>query len=85
MCATPVKGLRLLLVLRSDYQTAIVELGLPLLRQGENWNQVGRFTIAAGTRFMARSGLALPPDALDRVTTSASELDDSPGMIRPIT
>ena len=34
---------------------------------------------------MARSGLALQPDALDRVATSASELDDSPGMIRPIT
>ena len=34
---------------------------------------------------MARSGLALQPDALDRIATSASELDDSPGMIRPIT
>jgi hypothetical protein len=83
--ATPIKGLRLLLVPRSDYQTAIEELGLPLLRQGENWNLVGRFTIAAATRFMARSGLALQPDALDRVATSASELDDSPGMIRPTT
>jgi hypothetical protein len=83
--ATPIKGLRLLLVLRSDYQTAIEELGLPLLHQGENWNQVGRFTIAAATRFMARSGLALQPDGLDRVAISASELDDSPGLIRPIT
>jgi hypothetical protein len=34
---------------------------------------------------MTRSGLALQPDALDRIATSASELDDSPGMIRPIT
>jgi hypothetical protein len=83
--ATPIKGQRLLLVLRSDYQTAIEELGLPLLRQGENWNKVGRFTIAAATRFMARSGLALQPDGLDRVAISASELDDSPGMIRPVT
>ena len=83
--AVPVKGLRILLVLRSDYQTAIDELGLPRLRQGENWNQIGRFTIAAGTRFIARSGLALQPDALDRIAISASELDDSPGMIRPIT
>jgi hypothetical protein len=85
LLAAPIKGLRLLLVLRSDYQTAIEELGLPLLHQGENWNQVGRFTIAAATRFMARSGLALQPDGLDRVAISASELDDSPGMIRPIT
>ncbi len=83
--AKPIEGLELLLVLRSDYTTAIDELSLPLLRQGENWQEVGRFTIAAGTKFMARSGLALQPDALDRLVTSASELDDSPGMIRPIT
>jgi hypothetical protein len=81
----PIKGFKLLLVLRSDYTTAIDELGLPLLRQGENWQEVGRFTIAAGTKFVARSGLALEPSALDRLATSASELDDSPGMIRPIT
>ena len=58
-----------------------------LLRQGENWQEVGRFTIAAGTKFMARSGLlGLQSDALDRVlVTSVAELDDSPGMIRPIT
>ena len=83
--AKPIKGLKLLLVLRSDYKTAIDELGLPLLRQGENWQEVGRFTIAAGAKFMTRSGLALQPGALDRIATSASELDDSPGMIRPIT
>jgi hypothetical protein len=83
--ARPIRGLALLLVLRSDYKTAIDELGLPLLRQGENWQEVGRFTIAAGRKFMTRSGLALQPDALDRIATSASELDDSPGMIRPIT
>jgi hypothetical protein len=41
-----IKGLKLLLVLRSDYKTAIDELGLPLLRQGENWQEVGRFTNA---------------------------------------
>jgi hypothetical protein len=83
--AQPIRNLKLLLVLRSDYKTAIDELGLPLLRQGENWQEVGRFTTAAGMKFMARSGLALQPEALDRVATSASELDDSPAMIRPIT
>ena len=50
--AKPIRGLKLLLVLRSDYKTAIDELGLPLLRQGENWQEVGRFTIAAGAKFM---------------------------------
>jgi Leucine-rich repeat (LRR) protein len=81
----PIQGLKVLRVLRSDYKMAVDELGLPLLRQGENWQEVGRFTTAAGTKFVARSGIGLQPDALDRILTSASELDDSPGMIRPVT
>src|SRR3984957_16036270 len=35
-------------------------------------------------KFMARSGIK-QPDAFYRVATSASEFDDSPGMIGPIT
>jgi hypothetical protein len=81
----PIKGLKFLLVLRSDYTSALDDLGLPSQRKGENWQEVGRFTTAAANKFMARSGLALEPSALDRPATSASELDDSPGMIRPIT
>lgn len=83
--AEPVEGLRLLLVLRSDYQTALEEVGLPGLRQGENWYQVGRFTLSAARGFMERSGLGLQPDSLDRILASAAELDDSPGLVRPVT
>jgi hypothetical protein len=82
---TPIKGLRVFLVLRSDYQVAIEDAGLPTLRQGENRHPVGCFAIATGMRFMDKSGLALQPDALDRIAISTSRLDDSPGLIRPIT
>jgi Leucine-rich repeat (LRR) protein len=82
---TPVQGLRLLLVLRSDYQTFLEDMGLPPLRYGENLYQVGRFTVAAANAFMVQSGLNLQPDALDRLLTSASELDETPGLVRPIT
>ena len=34
---------------------------------------------------MARSGLKLEPDTLDRLLTSAAELDETPGLVRPIT
>jgi internalin A len=81
----PVKGFSLLLVLRSDYQTFLEDIGLPSLRHGENFYQVGRFTIAASGDFLARSGLELQPTAIDRLLTSAAELDDSPGLVRPIT
>src|SRR5262249_47736251 len=81
----PVQSLSLLLVLRSDYQTLLDAIGLPPLRHGDNFYQVGRFTIAAATGFMARSGLKLHPDMLDRLLTSATELDETPGLVRPIT
>ena len=83
--AKPIKGLKLLLVLRSDYKTAIDELGLPLLRQGENWQEVGRFTIAAGDEIHDPLWPCAAAGRARSVATSASELDDSPGMIRPIT
>src|ERR1700730_11926427 len=81
----PIQPLSLLLVLRSDYQTLLDDVGLPSLRHGDNFYQVGRFTIAAATGFMARSGLKLHPGTLDRLLTSATELDETPGLVRPIT
>ncbi len=81
----PVKGLTLLLVLRSDYQMLLEEIGLPLPRSGENLFQVGRFQISAANAFMRQSGLDLQPEALDRLVSSAAEMDDTPGLVRPIT
>jgi hypothetical protein len=83
--ATPLKGLSLMLVLRSDYQTFLEDNGLPPLRYGENFYQIGRFVFAAASDFMARSGLELQPSAIDRLLTSAAELDETPGLVRPIT
>jgi formylglycine-generating enzyme required for sulfatase activity len=81
----PVKGLALLLVLRSEYQVALEEIGLPLLRSGENLFQVARFQFPAATAFIKGSGLDLQAEAVDRLLTSAAELDETPGLVRPIT
>jgi len=81
----PVNDLVLLLVLRSDYQMLLEDIGLPLLRAGDNLFQIARFQISAANAFMKQSGLDLQPHALDRLLTSAAELDDSPGLVRPIT
>jgi formylglycine-generating enzyme required for sulfatase activity len=85
LSSRPVKGLALLLVMRSEYQVPLEETGLPLLRNGENLFQVGRFTFPAAGAFIKGSGLDLLPDAIDRLLTSAAELDETPGMVRPIT
>jgi hypothetical protein len=81
----PIKGVSVLLVLRSDYQIFLEDIGLPLLQYNENLFQVGRFTHAAATDFLARSGLELQPKAIDVLLASAAELDETPGLVRPIT
>jgi Leucine-rich repeat (LRR) protein len=83
--SNPVKKFILLLVLRSDYQAFLEDIGLPPLRQGENLYQVNRFMFAAANDFLAHSGLKLQADAIDSLLTSAAELDETPGLVRPIT
>jgi hypothetical protein len=85
LSAASIANTRLLLVLRSDYQIALEDMGLPRLRERENWQQIGRFTLAAANRFMKNSELGLRADALDHILTSAADMDDSPGLVRPIT
>ncbi len=47
--------------------------------------EVSLFTLAASGAFLARSPLSLQPATIDRLVASASELDDRPGLVRPIT
>jgi hypothetical protein len=81
----PVRNLALLLVLRSDYQMLLEDIGLPTLRSGDNLFQVARFQLSAASDFLKGAALDLQPAALDRLLTSAAELDDTPGLVRPIT
>jgi hypothetical protein len=81
----PVKGLALLFVMRSEYEVPLAEIGLPVLRSGENLFRVGRFTFPAASAFIKGSGLDLQAEATERLLTSAAELDETPGMVRPIT
>ena len=53
--------------------------------RGENLFQLGRFQFSAATEFMKKSGLDLQPEALQTLLTSAAVLDDTPGLVRPIT
>ncbi|MDB5984922.1 MAG: High-affinity carbon uptake protein Hat/HatR [Pseudomonas sp.] len=81
----PIKGVSTLLALRSDYQAMLDNPGFPPFRQGENWMQVGRFTLAAASTFIRKSGLGLQEKAIEQIVTSAALMDDSPGIVRPIT
>jgi hypothetical protein len=81
---TPVAGLRLVLVLRSEYEAQIPEAGLPRLRQGENWFKLGAFTAPAARTFLKDSGLELAPAAFDRLLAGAAALEATRGLFRPI-
>ena len=85
LATVPVPKLRLLLVLRSDYQALIERMGLPPLRHDENWRQVGRFGMADARAFLAASGLCMTEQDTDRMLTGAANLDDTPGLVRPVT
>jgi Leucine-rich repeat (LRR) protein len=75
---------RILLVLRSDYQILLDELDMPRLYQDENTFHLGRFTMSAASDFMGRSGLDLHPETLAQLLRSIAELDETPGLVRPI-
>jgi formylglycine-generating enzyme required for sulfatase activity len=81
----PVKNLRLLLTLRSDYQRELGKVGLPFPHYNHNLYEVGRFDFAAARSFIAGSGLGLEESALTKLLDSAAVLDDTRGRIRPIT
>ena len=85
LAASPIPGVILLLSMRSDYQAKLDEWDFPPLRQGENWLQIGSFTLAAATDFLKKSGLGLQPESVDRLIASAALMDASPGIVRPIT
>jgi hypothetical protein len=85
LAARPVPGLVLLLVLRSEYKAHLEELDLPALRLGENWRDVPRFTLGTARRFLEEGKLGLGPEAVDALVGGAARLDDTPGLVRPIT
>ena len=67
------------------YQTLLEDLGLPPLRHGENFYQVGRFTFGTASKFFERSDIGLQPNALNHLLNSAAVMDETPGLVRPIT
>jgi hypothetical protein len=80
----PVSGLRLVLVLRTEYEHLLADAGLPRLRQGENWFKLGAFTEPAAREFLKGSGLDLAPETFDRLLKGAAALETTRGLYRPI-
>lgn len=85
LVAQRISGLTILAVLRTDYIGALHELELPRLSDRENWFEIAPFTRAAGRSFFQKSGLQLGPELLEAALDEAGEIEENPGLMRPIT
>ena len=74
-----------LLVFRAEYDGFIGELNLPAPAYGQNFQKVSAFTERAGQEFLTGSGLKIQDQMLADVLREASRVEDTPGMIRPVT
>jgi ankyrin repeat protein len=83
------RDLSLLLVLREDYKGKLHalfrEVGLPPMRQNENWKEIPPFFERDGRDFLARSGLTLGPRLMDEVFAQVAQVEETEGLVRPIT
>jgi len=81
----PIADLTFLFVFRSDYIGLIEKLALPPLNQNTNWQEVPPFTESAARDFVQASGLQVSDDILRDVLREAAEIEQTRGIIRPVT
>ncbi|HET9766419.1 MAG TPA: trypsin-like peptidase domain-containing protein, partial [Thermoanaerobaculia bacterium] len=79
------RRLAMVLVLRAEYQGIPEELGLPPLRQDENWKEVPPFSAADAVEYLRRSGLGLSEQAMEDLVGQLAQFEGTPGLVRPIT
>ena len=85
LVTTPISGLRVLMILRSDYLGLLASLNLPPLLQHGNWEEVPPFTERDAMAFLRGSGLKFNPNLENEILAEAREVEDTKGTIRPIT
>lgn len=83
--AGEISGIAILLVTRSDYLGKLQDLRLSTIQAGSNWLEVSPFSESAARGFLMGSGLGIDPRMLDRLIIQTTDIEGTPGLIRPIT
>jgi hypothetical protein len=78
-------GASILLVFRSEYDGFIQDLNLPTPIPGQNLQKVSAFTQRAARDFLLGSGLKFDEQLLADVLREAAEVEETKGLIRPVT
>lgn len=81
----PVEGLSFLLALRTDYLhfDELRSLGLPAVRADRNWFNLDPLTRGQAGEILD-AGVTLDPALRETVLDEAGQIDDQPGLVRPI-
>ncbi len=85
MKTNPVPSVSLLVAFRSDYIGLLEKLSFPALHQDQNWKEVPPFRLSDARIFLQGSGLSIGTMLIDRILDQAAELEETRGLIRPIT
>jgi hypothetical protein len=78
-------GPAVLLVFRAEYDGFIQDLGLPAPIPGQNLQKVSAFTERAAQDFLLGSQLQFHQQLLGGVLREAAEVEETKGLIRPVT
>jgi len=83
----PIGGLQLLFVMRTDYLKfdELTALGLPDPRPRENWFNLEALSHADARTILRQALPGMDQSLENQVIEEASDVDDLPGLIRPIT
>jgi hypothetical protein len=81
----PIDGLTFLLVYRPEYEGLIQDQPWPKLQLDTNRKVISPFTENASQEFMRKSGLTVNSDLMRAVLREAAEIEQTVGLIRPVT
>jgi hypothetical protein len=85
LATTPIVGLRIMLVFRSDYRSLVFKLDLPPLVAGQNWHELAPYDRDESMAFLRSGGRTLSTRAIERLFRGLDRIEETPGMYRLIT
>lgn len=75
----------MLLTMRSDYEGMLMRLSLPPLEYGRNWMKVDPFSERDARAFLSKGFEHIGNELLDAIMDEAAAIEDTRGLVRPIT
>ena len=85
LSGSPTEGVTILLVYRPEYEGLIQDQPWPKMQLDTNRKVISPFTENVAQEFLRKSGLTVNADLMRAVLREASEIEQTTGLIRPVT